>query len=265
MLIDGHTHIVSEESPWSQYVSGPMEALLRQMDTACIEKAVVLPLEPWVSTSSVAEACKAHPDRLIGFASIHFTPENVSTGDLGDLFEKQVNDFGFRGLKLYPRMQCISLRSSLIYPLFSKAAELEMPVIVDFGTFGGSAIPLEEVMPLNIDRIAVAIPEATIIMAHMGGHRVFDAFAVARSHKKVFLDVSGLPDMFAGSSLEMDMRWVVKRCPDRVIWGSDFPDPSSTLKDKLEQWKGICEELELSKEDTDLVFGGTISKILRLS
>jgi len=120
MLIDGHTHIVSEESPWAQYISAPTEELLRQMDAADIEKAVVLPIEPWISVSSVAKACRAHPDRLIGFASIHFTPENLCTGDLGDILERQVNDFGFRGLKLYPRMQ-ISLRSPQIYTLFSKA------------------------------------------------------------------------------------------------------------------------------------------------
>ena len=106
-----------------------------------------------------------------------------------------------------------------------------------------------------------------MIMAHMGGHRVLDGYAVALQHPSVYLDLSWLLYLYRGSSVEQDARWAVTRlAPKRqLIFGSDHPSMGNQpIKVSLNEWLRIFEELELDGADVDAITGGTISNLLGL-
>ena len=68
MVIDAHVH-VSKDGNWfdTDLVATP-ERLLRQLDRADIDRAVLLPTFNNCDNETIFRICKRHPHRLIGFA-----------------------------------------------------------------------------------------------------------------------------------------------------------------------------------------------------
>jgi len=98
------------------------------------------------------------------------------------------------------------------------AAELDMPV-------------LAHATPDECDHLMQHVPEARVVMAHMGGHPWacgdwHRAVAVATRHENLLLDT-------ASSQIDNGMlEWAVAQLgPEKVIFGTDMPllDPYTQL------------------------------------
>jgi hypothetical protein len=153
--------------------------------------------------------------RLLPFASIN--PYVIN--DLGAELEKWVKDFGFRGLKAYPVYQHHYMNDTRMYPLYAKAQELGVPLLVHTGSsvFRGARIKYGD--PLHLDDVAIDFPNLTILMAHSGRPIWYSqAFWMARQHKNVYMEISGLP---AKRLLEYFPD--LERLADKVVYGSDWP------------------------------------------
>ena len=173
----------------------------------------------------VADLCaqaNARPDpaagprgRLLPFASIN--PYLVN--DLGAELERLVKDHGFRGFKVYPVYQHHYVNDARMYPLYAKAQELGVPMLVHTGSsvFKGARIKYGD--PLHLDDVAIDFPSLTILMAHSGRPFWYEqAFWMARQHANVHLEISGLP---AKNLLEYFPR--LEQLADKVVYGSDWP------------------------------------------
>jgi predicted TIM-barrel fold metal-dependent hydrolase len=177
------------------------------------------------SNEFVADLCaqaNAGPDpasgprgRLLPFASLN--PFIVNDPALE--FERLVKERGFRGFKVYPVYQHHYVNDSRLYPLYAKAQALGLPMLVHTGSsvFKGARIKYGD--PLHLDDVAIDFPDLTILMAHSG--RPFwyqQAFWMARQHKNVYLEISGLP----GKKL-LEYFPDLERLADKVVYGSDWP------------------------------------------
>jgi len=249
LLIDFHIHVsrAEHEHPWvldfiRQEYRGDDDlwALVNRVLTPTglrpflqengIDWAVALaevnPVTSGVTPNEfVADLCtqaNALPDpatgprgRLIPFASIN--PYIVN--DLAVELEKLVKEFGFGGFKVYPVYQHHYVNDTRMYPLYAKAQELGAPMLVHTGSsvFKGARIKYGD--PLHLDDVAIDFPDLTILMAHSG--RPFwyqQAFWMARRHKNVYMEVSGLP----GKKL-LEYFPDLERLADKVVYGSDWP------------------------------------------
>lgn len=248
MLIDFHLHVSRREhsQPWvqdwtqAQFGEGDVWAALEPVLTPPglrehlrangVDWAVALAeVSPATSGDTpneyVAELCaqaNALPDpptgprgRLIPFASVN--PFIVN--DLAEELERLAKTLGFRGLKAYPVYQHHYMNDSRMYPLYAKAQELGLPLLVHTGSsvFKGARIKYGD--PLHLDDVAIDFPDLTILMAHSG--RPFwyaQAFWMARRHANVYLELSGLP----GKKL-LDYFPELERLADKVVYGSDWP------------------------------------------
>ena len=272
--IDGHTHvssIVLPEARIPEPEGGYTRLLIEMLDEAGLDRAVVMPIAPWDSNEMIAAAVAQYPDRLIGFASVD--PNTINVFD----WHKPVNElraavenFGLKGVKLNARVQNFSLRDPRVIPIFGCAADLGIPVLLD-GVSEISPIMLEENLPFAVDVVARAVPEVKIIFAHMGGHRVLDGYVLAVTHANVYLDLSAILQMYAGSSVEQDLRFAIKKLAPlgKVIYGSDFPmqdsyrRPASILQ-TVKAYQVIFDELCLSPGEIDMIMGGTLATLLNL-
>ncbi len=218
-IIDAHTHI--EGLPGCDW-QDPPELILRLMDEAGIARAVVMtycdaPLqhESYDPLTYVREACARYPERLIGFARLDpGAPESVA------LLEQAITEWGFQGLKLHPFGYRQQPDSPDTLKLLRKAAELGVPTLFHCGDE-------EYTLPLQIERVAKACPEATIIMGHMGGYfHVADAIQVALRCPNIYLETSATPHP------ERIREAVDLLGAERVIFASDGPgcDPSIELE-----------------------------------
>jgi len=246
-IIDSHTH-VDEVGAWRD----PPEAILRLMDEAGIERAVIMTYRDAPAASSrseslapleyIREALERYPDRLIGYARIN--PRAGTEAD--DLLIRAVRAQGMRGLKLHP----VAYRALPDGPdtlrMLRLAAALGVPALFHCGDE-------EFTLPLQIERAAAACPETTIILGHMGGYfHVDDAIAAAERRPNLLLETSAMP--YPAKIAE-----AVRRIgAGRVLYASDGPGCDPTLEVEKVRLAG------LSASEEELVFHANIERLLGL-
>jgi len=261
MIIDAHAHVNPDPLGCGDDHDATVAFLLKNLDAARIDKAVLLPVAadvPYVKRTDnrfIAECCRDYPDRFIGFASVN----PFEHSDAAAHFEEEVGKYGLKGLKLVPRFQGFSAADPRIAPLVEKAAELGLPVAIDCMLW--KSTPLKDQLPFNIDVLCKRVPEAKVIMCHAGGFRFLDALAVAVANDNVYLDTSVSLRFFDGTPFEDQFIFVLKQIgAHRVIYGSDHPQtPAKTC---FEESKAILAKHEFSEEDTRKIFGETLLSIL---
>jgi predicted TIM-barrel fold metal-dependent hydrolase len=203
-----------------------------------------------LSNEEVAALCQGI-DRLIPFCSIN--PALV--GDLAGELVRLVTTMGFRGVKLYPTYQYFYANDSRLYPLYARAQELRIPVMLHTGTsiFRGARLKYGD--PLTIDDVAVDFPELTLLMAHSGrGFWYEQAYFLARLHANVYMEISGLPPQRL-----LDYFPELERVADKVIFGSDWPGMPH-IKRNID----LIRALPLSQEAKFKILGGNAARILGL-
>lgn len=235
MIVDAHMHV--DDVP---ALGWRMEAELcvRRLDEAGIERGVVMTIvdAPEVNPNAielVADACAAYPDRLWAFARIHPWYGEQSLALLERAFA-----LGFKGLKLHPVSTIAHPSGEDTLRLIRAAAAHDAPTLFHCGDE-----PLTT--PLAIAPAAAAVPEATIILGHMGGYaHVDEAIEVAESLANVVLETSAMP-------YPAKIREAVERLgPQRVIYASDGPVCSPRIeveKVRLAGLDGDAERLVLGE------------------
>jgi len=198
----------------------------------------------------VVEVCAGSP-RLLPFANINPSLTSRPAVELRRL----VCDLGMKGLKLLPSYHHFFPNDASLYPLYSVAEELGVPVTFHTGSsvFQGSRLKYSQ--PIHLDDVAVDFPGLTIVMAHSGRTAWFDeAWLLSRIHKNVYMEVAGLPPA------KLLTYWPdLERNAGKVLFGSDWPDITS-IKHNI----AAVRDLGLSPSATELILGGNAARILGL-
>ncbi|MCZ7575392.1 MAG: amidohydrolase family protein [Ardenticatenaceae bacterium] len=271
MLVDGHAHLLDPGSPFSEHMNGDPDLLLHMLDDAGFDRAVVFAVAPHVSNDFVADACRQHPDRFVGFASVDpnarvYSDPLLAATQLEDLLTR----FPFKGLKLHPRIQGFSISDPRHTAFFQRVVALGLPVLIDCISQPRSLVPLADNLPFEVDRLLRAVPGLKIILAHMGGHRVLDAYCVALAHPHVYLDLSWVIHLYQGSSVEQDIKFVVKKLAPmrRIVFGTDFPIFNREKTLPIRYSRDLCmnmfTEIELDQGEVAGIMGDTIADLLGL-
>jgi hypothetical protein len=241
MIVDAHLHV--DDIPALGWKLEAAECV-RRMDEAGIERGVVMTIvdAPEVNPRAlelIAEACAEHPGRLDAFARIHPWYGDESLALLERAFA-----LGFKGLKLHPVTTIAHPAGEDTLRLIRAAAEHDAPTLFHCG---------DEPMttPLAVARAAVACPEATIILGHMGGYfHVDEAIEVAEEFENVVLETSAMP-------FPDKIREAVERIgASRVLYASDGPACSPRIE---------VEKVRLARLAADaepLVFAGNALRLL---
>jgi predicted TIM-barrel fold metal-dependent hydrolase len=210
MIIDSHTHV--DRVGWYD----PPETIIRLMDEAGIDKSIIMTYRDAPDSEGaleyIAEAVQKYPERLIGYARI-----NPRRGQAAHrLFQKAMEEYGFKGLKLHPVGNLCHPAGRETVDLIRLAVRYRAPVLFHCGDE-------ELTLPLQIAQAAGACPEATIILGHSGGYfHTADALRVAERHPNIFLETSAMP-------YPRVIKEAVERVgASRVLYASDGPgcDPA---------------------------------------
>ncbi len=229
---------------------------LKVLDEAGIDYAVILaelaPVTSAIASNEGVSRLCAGTSRLLPFASIN----PFLTDHLDRELERLIVKEHFRGVKLYPTYQFFYPNDARIYPLYAKAQELGIPVLLHTGSSVFPASRIKYGDPLYLDDVAVDFPELNIVLAHSGRPFWYDrAFALARFRPHIYMELSGLPP----SRL---MRYFpeLERVGDKVIFGSDWPSVP-TLKENV----AAIRALPISEEVKTKILGGNAARILKLT
>ena len=198
----------------------------------------------------VADFCQ-ESERLIPFANIN---PYVTLNQGGEL-ERCVRELGVKGLKLYPTYQHFYPNDNKLFPIYERAQELSIPVMIHTGSsvFPGSLMKYGD--PLFLDEIAVFFPSLKIIQSHAGRGFWYDrAFFLAGLHENVYMDITGLPPQNLLKYFPD-----LERNADKIIFGSDWPGIIDIKKNVA-----AILDLPLSKSTKAKILGKSAETLLRI-
>ena len=235
----------------------------RAIDT----KAVIFSVDAETETGDlpdpndyVAQAVDSYPDVFIGFCSVDPRKGKAAVEEL----ERSVLSLGLRGLKLHPIHQAFFPDDPAFIPLFAKAEELGIPVLMHSGYAaaganapGGGGFELAYSRPIpHVDSLAARHPNLTIIMAHPAWPWIQEQVAVALHKSNVFIDLSGWAPRYIPKELISEASGRLRK---KILFGSDYPYISPVT------WLEQFQELDIRDESRPLILHDNAARILNLA
>src|ERR1041384_123453 len=199
MIVDCHTHIWQSpeqlgdgalaELSRPTVVAGQKMRLLPQADTANhllasdpADKTFVLGfhsnyLGAQIPNDYIADYCREHADRMIGFAGIDPTDT-----DALDQVTHVTQDLHLRGLCICPAAQDFHPSDTRAMAVYERAAALHLPVIFYPGTHLSPKTKMEYARPFLLDEVARAFPNLKMVVSHLGYPWVDEALVLLGKH-----------------------------------------------------------------------------------
>jgi len=254
------------------YQASP-ENLIKDMDEAGIDKSILIAndygLAPGLSKPKVsieeynkwvADAADQYPDRLIAFVGVDPRRKNGV-----EILEKAVQEWGMKGLKLYPPCGFYP-NEKVVTPLWEKANELEIPVMVHSGpTF--PQLKMKYSQPIYLEDVLVRYPNLNIIIAHCGGVVwAEEVVGLRQLRDNVYADISGWQGIIFAAGKEYAMQrlvYVYSNLRSKCLFGSDWPAFNFQVSHK--DWVNVINHME--NVETKLkrkLLGENAEKILKL-
>ena len=236
-MIDDPSHANAKD-----VLSSP-ENLLRHLDGEGVERACCINyVSPDVMGFTrevndwIAMFTRDHRDRLVAVGSVNPLHELDVRAEI-----RRVLDLGIGMIKIHPPHQLFSpnaYRGELwqLAEIYRECEERGVPIMFHTGT---SIFPRARNVfadPMPIDDVAIDFPRLRIILAHAGRPLYGEtALFLARRHKNVHLDISGIPPKHL-------LRYVprVAAIADKVLWGTDWPSPGvSSMKKNVDDFLSL--------------------------
>jgi len=269
MLIDFHYHLADAVDA--------VDELLRDMDTSGVEKTVLMggPTDGYweykktgfAGNERVAEAVKAHPDRLIGNVYI-----DAREADMLDTLKRYL-DRGFRAMKIFPPVG-FTPDDERMFPVYEEVERRGVPVLSHAGQTNIKLISDDPKVrkatdsrlghPMNFDQLARLFPDVIFVLAHMGYPFFVEAMSVAQANPNVYLDVSGSGPWTDGIPLVFNALGGHSYIPidfNRVVWGCDNTLPQAQHMARLANYLRL---MGAGSEERKLIFGENARRLLKL-
>lgn len=266
-IFANHCHVY----PKGRRPNGTIDALKAMMEDCQIEKAVAFAPFPHVMKDAgltqdrnefLAERIK-NDDRFVGFGTVDFDRDDVANQ------VKRIASLGFKGIKVHPAAQEISVVGEKAFALYAEAAA--QGLFLSFHT-GLHWHRLKDYHPVLFDEVAWHFPELQFSMEHIGGYHFFrDALAVLcnnarhEPHANVYAGWTSVTDTDKNDiwSLSDDELLAVIRQtgPEQSIFGTDFPFKSNK---KIKTSIARFEALPISEEAKNGLFGKNLARVLNI-
>jgi hypothetical protein len=192
----------------------PMDEYVEMLGRLGIERSV-----PFGTTNAEAlELMRKYPKQFLGLARMSAHDGMRAVREL----ERLVREERFCALGVSALADRLPASDRRFYPLYTKAAELGIPVRIYTAMNYATDRPYDLGHPRNLDQVAMDFPEMTIIAGLAGWPWVNEMVALLRRHPNLYCDTSAhRPRYFAqpGSGWEMLMQFGNTTVQDKVMVG----------------------------------------------
>lgn len=229
--------------------------LLASSQRAGLDISLVLPIATSPKPSRTINDFAAQVDHIPGlrsFGSVHpLNPE-------WEAELCRVRELGLRGIKLHPEYQGVFADDPAVMAVVQRAAELGLWVLFHAGADIGMPPPIH-CTPQRVIRLRKAAPRARIILAHLGGYRLWGDVLEHLSEMDVYLDTSFcLPNH--PEEHERFARLIRAAGVDRVLFGTD--SPWADQAESVEAAERFFCDYAFTSDEADAILGGNAEKIL---
>ena len=260
-IIDMHTHAwpdaiapaalasLERMGTLSARYDGTVSGLERAMDASGVSVSVIQPVatKPGQVRGINEWAAAIRTDRLVAYGAMH--------PDVDDPAEEiaHMAALGLRGIKLHPEHQDFAPDEPRMAPLYEAAIAHDMTVF-----FHAGADELHDTLrgtPQSFANMLDAFPRMRVVLAHLGGFRVWKEVAEVLVGRDVYLDTA----YTLGHLTDADFVEIVHaHGAEKVLFGSDGPwtDAGSEIA-----W---LRRLPLAEGAIQAVLGGNAERLLAL-
>ncbi|HUY33257.1 MAG TPA: amidohydrolase family protein [Pirellulales bacterium] len=197
-----------------------LNRLVAEMDAAEVERACLVGIAGYADNETLEAAARLYPRRFVPIAG--FNPAEFAA--IGDI-EARVGELarrGFAGIKLHPRLNDYDPLDPRCLAAIDAAGRHGLPAMI-CTLFRRPTAATRHPSDV-VDRIATSCRNTRVVLLHGGGSAIRDLFELVRMHEHLLLDVSFSIMRYAGSSIDLDLRFAFDQLDQRTVVGSDFPE-----------------------------------------
>ena len=258
-IIDIHTHAwpdavapnaiaaLQSKGTLSAFYDGTVAGLRKRMAESGVSASVVQPVATKASQVRGINdwAASINSDGIIGFGAMHPEVEDPAAE------VARMASLGLRGMKLHPEHQAFAPDEPRLAPVYEAAIAHDMTVF-----FHAGADELHETVrgtPKSFSAVLAAFPQMRVVLAHLGGFRVWNDVAEVLVGQNVYLDTA----YTLGHLPDADFVEIVHaHGAEKVLFGSDGPwtDPVAEIA-----W---LRSLPLADGIIEAVLGGNAERLL---
>jgi predicted TIM-barrel fold metal-dependent hydrolase len=249
------------------------DGVIELLDKAGVDKAVIFPVDweaitgppkvPYRDQNKAhADAAKKHKGRFIPICGL-----DPRRGNAMDLAKEAIEDWGMKGFYFMPATG-FKPDDPVCFPIYEKCLEWKVPVIIHCG---------KEIAHWDYNHptqrtanVALMYPELKVVLGH-AGTRIYRNEAIeACLIPNLYMDFSEYQGFWRlqPNYFYQWMRDAIDACgPEKVMFGSGFPNPN-VLTPEAEWVQAIKEpqtDIEFTKEELDMVLGGSAAEVFDIS
>lgn len=226
--IDIHTHAFPDslapraiaqlqaDCPWKAVGTGTVDDLLRSMDAAGVECAIVCTIatKPDQPAGILAWCRQIASERIVPLASVHpDTPDAAG-------WVRRIAEAPLVGIKLHPMFQAAAADDPRMLALFAAAADAGLLVECHCGRDIGFPANDDRAHPRRLRAVIDHLPALKLLCTHLGGWRMWDEAEKHLLGASVYLETSfSLAELGPQRSAAM----IRRHGASRVLFGTDWP------------------------------------------
>lgn len=175
-----------------------------------------------IRNEDVAQFCREHGERFIGFAGVDPMKGMAAIREL----EFAVRELGLRGLNIQGFENQVAINDPRLYPLYAKCIELDIPVNLHCSINFSAQSLMKYGHPMQLDEVMVHFPELRVIASPPGWPWVQELIGVAWRHANVYIGLVAVRPKYldvANSGYEPLLQYGNTVLQDRMIFGSAWP------------------------------------------
>lgn len=273
MIIDVHTHIYPDKiaakavakleacSGIPAKTNGARDGLTASMKESGVDYSLLLPVATSAKQVDTINEEAAHTNAtaketgLLSFGGIHPETDNYKE------VLRRVKESGLKGVKLHPDYQETFFHDIRYKRIVAEATELGLFLMVHAGEDIGLPNPIH-CRPEHVIEVVEETQSDKIILAHMGGWRLWDEVREQLSGLPVYFDTAFSEDFIQGVqgmlTPERFVSLVRALGVERILFGTD--SPWSGQKEAI-AW---LENTDLTRQEKEQIFHGNFENIIGL-
>jgi len=183
------------------------------------------------------------------------------TDQMVEEVEAKVKTLGAKGLKLHPIYNEFYPGDKKMWPVYSKAQELEIPVLFHSGVSEFAGYDSSYSHPNQFEDIANSFPDLSIVLAHLGKGCFKEAVDLAHKCNNIFFDTSAC-FIEPGQNIKKHVSDILEIIQSigvhRVMFGSDWPwfNPSNDIV--------TIKNMKINDNEKSMILGLNAKKIYNL-
>ncbi len=200
------------------------------------------------------EMAREHPE-LVAFPSVD---PLMGTDMMVAEVERCAKELGAKGIKLHHAEGQYFPRDERLWPVYSRAQELGLPIISHGGHFMTYGT-VTYTQPSNFEPVLESFPTLKLVLAHMGQGFWDESVELAKKYSNLYFDTSAVVSSVEELQVLSDadaVELIRKLGVERVMFGSDYPwfNPAADLKRFL--------RLPLTPAEKEKILGENAKRIL---